>query len=596
MARVAALLLVGLTGFSAPSIASAHERTLLPGVTYERDVQFTPHGPVVLHVVRAPAPSGLYRLRPELGGGAVVGRETVTAIQRRRASEATSVGLNGDLFSFAEGRPSGITLRDGVLVTAPLPGRSSLGIRIDGVLDVRRVALRASWSGSGGPRPLARLNAIPGPGQVALFTPEWGRATPRVPGAIAAVLAPFEPAVPNAALSGVVERLADAALPIPLAPGLAVLVARAAAAELLRAEALPGTSLTLRLRLPPAWDAVTDAIGGGPALVRDGEPVLRVEEAFSWAQLRTRAPRSAVGQRADGGLLLVVTDGRQPGYSVGMTTFELALTMVRLGAVRAMALDSGGSSTLAFDGELLNRPSDGRERAVGSALLLEYRGVYVPPPAEPTLSPNGDGVADEQRLSYTLVVPADVSAELVSPDGSLAHAETQPRAPGRYRVPFPPPPRPVEGLPPAGTSAPLAEGRWTLRVSATDEQGLVSTMRVVFRVNQTLGFLQVAPAVLRLPRARAVATVRWILTRPAQVRLTVETRAGRTVRSIPLGQLEPGRKLAIWDGRLEGGRLARAGAYVVRVSARNALGEVALAQPLVVRPSSPSGRRGRSGH
>ena len=68
---------------------------------------------------------------------------------------------------------------------------------------------------------------------------------------------------------------------------------------------------------------------------------------------------------------MVVVDGRQAGYSVGMTTFEMALTMVRLGAVRAMQLDGGGSSTLAFDGKVLNRPSDGRERPIstGSASI-----------------------------------------------------------------------------------------------------------------------------------------------------------------------------------------------------------------------------------
>ena len=66
-----------------------------------------------------------------------------------------------------------------------------------------------------------------------------------------------------------------------------------------------------------------------------------------------------------------------------------------------MALDSGGSTTMAFDGTLLNRPSDGRERAVSTALMLLYRGVFAPePPAR--VSPNGDGVADTPDLRYRL--------------------------------------------------------------------------------------------------------------------------------------------------------------------------------------------------
>ena len=100
----------------------------------------------------------------------------------------------------------------------------------------------------------------------------------------------------------------------------------------------------------PSWTEVASAVGGGPVLVRDGGPVFRSFEAFGAEHLLPRNPRTAVGQLADGRIVLVVTDGRQPGYSVGMTNFELAQTMVRLGAVRASGLDAGGSSTLAFEG------------------------------------------------------------------------------------------------------------------------------------------------------------------------------------------------------------------------------------------------------
>ena len=159
-----------------------------------------------------------------------------------------------------------------------------------------------------------------------------------------------------------------------------MLVARGAAAAKLIAEAPLGTTVTIRLILQPDWATVPDAIGGGPVLVRDGLPVFRANEAFTTSQIAPRAPRTAVGQLADGRVLLVAVDGRQTGYSVGMTTFEMAQTMIRLGAVRAMALDGGGSTTLAFDGTVLNQPSDGRERPIATALMLFYSGVYAPPP------------------------------------------------------------------------------------------------------------------------------------------------------------------------------------------------------------------------
>ena len=115
-------------------------------------------------------------------------------------------------------------------------------------------------------------------------------------------------------------------------------------------------------------------------IVKDGRLVSRANEAFSTAQLSPHDPRTAVGQRADGKIVMVAVDGRQPGYSAGVTNLELAQAMMQLGAVSASALDAGGSTTMAFDGKLLNSPSDrGGERSVAEALLVSYTGVYVPP-------------------------------------------------------------------------------------------------------------------------------------------------------------------------------------------------------------------------
>ncbi len=139
--------------------------------------------------------------------------------------------------------------------------------------------------------------------------------------------------------------------------------------------------------------------------------MFRANEAFTTQQIAPRHPRTAVGQLADGRILLVAVDGRQAGYSVGMTTFELAQAMARLGAVRAMALDGGGSTTIAFDGTVLNRPSDGRERPISTALMLFYSGVYAPPPAVSVLSPNGDGIAEEQTLAFKVVRPSTVTVD-----------------------------------------------------------------------------------------------------------------------------------------------------------------------------------------
>jgi exopolysaccharide biosynthesis protein len=84
-----------------------------------------------------------------------------------------------------------------------------------------------------------------------------------------------------------------------------------------------------------------------------------------------RHPRSAVAVRADGTVLLVAVDGRQPGHSVGMTLPELTELLVELGGTDALNLDGGGSTTLVLRGRIVNRPSESSgERPVTNALLV----------------------------------------------------------------------------------------------------------------------------------------------------------------------------------------------------------------------------------
>jgi hypothetical protein len=247
-----------------------------------------------------------------------------------------------------------------------------------------------------------------------------------------------------------------------------------------------------------------------------------------------------------------------------------------------MGLDSGGSSTLAFEGALLNRPSSGRERAISTALMLQYFGVYAAPPAQEVVSPNGDGAAEEQRLSFKVVRPSTVTTTLTAPDGSVAFQESLPREPGSYGVAFPPPTADPAQVPPVEPGQ-TAEGRWTLTVDATDDQGLPSSATRRFWVNSTLGFLRIAPARLVLPPRGASATIGWTQSRPARVRITVETPAGIVVRTVAARRFEPGTPAVAWNGRLPSGKLAPGGRYVVRVTATNEVGTVDLSAPLTVR-------------
>jgi hypothetical protein len=573
-----AVILSVLAGlFATP--AQAARSLLMPRVTYERQVQFTSHGPVAIHVLSAPRPGGLWGIKPVLSNGAIVGRERVTAMQRTAMTAATVAGVNGDLFSAADGRPTGVLMQDSVLHSPPSAERSSAGFTADGTMYVDRVRLFGTWQGSGQRRPLT-LNQPPGPNGVSLYTSAWGPATPVLDGVTEAVLAPFPPATPNADLVAPVTEIRPGRGGTAIPPGSAVLVTRGTSAQRLVAEAPAGVNVTVRLRLSPDWSGIVDAIGGGPVLVRQGKPVFRHNELFSTAQL-ARNPRTGVGQLADGRILLVVVDGRQPGYSVGMTNFELAQTLVRLGAVTGMGLDAGGSSTMAFDGTLLNRPSDpGGERAVSEGLFVFYWGIYAAPAAEPVVSPNGDGVAEAQRLSYKVVRPSNVTVDLVGPDRVARRLEEGPKQPGTYTLDW-------TGVAADGTPEP--EGTWRFAVTGVDDQGQSSNAERVFSLNRTLGALRVSPALLRAGARNASLRATFTLTRPARVTASVETSTGAVYAVVARRDLQPGTRTIAWNG-LAGKTVAHTGRYVLRISAANTVGRVDLRAPFLVRKVAPSRR------
>lgn len=96
---------------------------------------------------------------------------------------------------------------------------------------------------------------------------------------------------------------------------------------------------------------VRDGIQFGPVLVANG--VAQVEGSAGWGI----QPRTAIGQREDGVVIMVVIDGRDLTWSLGCTVGDLAEIMLSYGAVNASCCDGGSSSALAYDGAVVNKNS-----------------------------------------------------------------------------------------------------------------------------------------------------------------------------------------------------------------------------------------------
>lgn len=100
-----------------------------------------------------------------------------------------------------------------------------------------------------------------------------------------------------------------------------------------------------------AKNNIKDAVSFGPALIINGKSVTIEGDGGSGLQ-----PRTAIGQTADGKVLLLEVDGRQPLYSLGASIKDIQNILERYGAVNASNLDGGSSTAMYYNGEIINKP------------------------------------------------------------------------------------------------------------------------------------------------------------------------------------------------------------------------------------------------
>lgn len=375
------LLLAGL-GSQPPAASSPEaapgERFIGPGVKVWEIVR--PEGPQVVQIIEVDRREPRIHLGVTLAGGRVLGLETVSVQAAKATTESRYpiAAINGDFFAIArgpyQGMPIGaflISTEEGdEIVRTPYP-RTSLVIGPEGGLDLRIVKWRGTVKRPDGvSRRLDGVNEYRKANTLILFTPRFGDLTHTNPGGIEVYLTPDAlPLRPGVAIKARVRAVQTGAGNAPIAPNGLVLSGAGSGSAFLRG-LKPGDEMRLEVQFDPPLAPGTHIIGGGPRLVSNGQVDLRNERGIltkSFAE--RRHPRTAVGLRDDK-VFLVAVDGRQPGHSVGMSLRELAEQMVALGCTEAMNLDGGGSTTLWVRGQVLNRPSDGRERRVANTLMV----------------------------------------------------------------------------------------------------------------------------------------------------------------------------------------------------------------------------------
>lgn len=330
-------------------------------------------GPWAIHVVRVePGATGV-EVRTIKAGDALVGLEPTSVMADRLAERAGGKALtavNGDFFIYdPPGVPTGLQVKAGELVSPPT-ARPAFAITAEGAFFLGRTELDAGLRlPDGETRRIDAVNRSGGDGLILLnrFAIAGGAAGAGRPGTV--WLRPLDsPTAAGDTVRGVVVTV-DTAPRDPAVAPVRLLPATQGARGL---PAASGDTIRWWTGLGGPPGPVREAVGGIPVLVRDGRNAV-AEAALSAAFADELHPRTAVGWTADGALLLVVVDGRQPGHSEGMSLKELADLMIGLGAAAALNLDGGGSSTLVVRGSVRNRPSGTAERAVANALVVLAR-------------------------------------------------------------------------------------------------------------------------------------------------------------------------------------------------------------------------------
>lgn len=328
------------------------EQLIAPGVIYREITRGRNEGPVKAYVLEVDMKAG-NTLRPVLSNDSVAGVETLSEMAERAQGIAM---INGPYF-MRNGEILGLLKIDKTIVSTPEVTRTSVGVMPDGKL----MFDTASFSGyvelpDGTKVPIDGVNRSRGDSELILYNSYYA----------------FWTLTHGEGMEYTVrgDRVVEVQASNSLIPEGAVVLSASGRSAWLLSGLKAGSRLKIVQSMGAVWDRAVQAVGAGPCLVKDGQIYLTtMGEEFGSDVAGGRAPRTAIGVNKEGKALLVVVDGRRR-TSIGYSLLELAQFMLDMGAVDAMNLDGGGSSEMIVGSQIVNQPSDGRERRLGAGIAV----------------------------------------------------------------------------------------------------------------------------------------------------------------------------------------------------------------------------------
>lgn len=137
-----------------------------------------------------------------------------------------------------------------------------------------------------------------------------------------------------------------------------------------------GKEYSITTDITPKLEGIEEAFQSGGWIVRDGKIIVKEQETLI-GLTTNREPRTLLGITEDQQLLFIVVDGRQKGYSIGLSGREAGELLLQYGCTDGVFLDGGASSTMIVEGQLVNRPSFRlEERKIAHSITIQYNEEY----------------------------------------------------------------------------------------------------------------------------------------------------------------------------------------------------------------------------
>ncbi|MDO4551967.1 MAG: phosphodiester glycosidase family protein [Bacillota bacterium] len=335
--------------------------------------------------------------------------------------------INGDIFNTANGVANGLVVKDGIIRSSESTAYRAVGFKSDGSVVIGSPGLSISASSATNASfslSSMHLNkVVTASSGVVLFSEDFGDATNA---SVATYNVLLQVLQGQASFGGQVTARVTAASSSTGSTGipdgsflLSMAESTTYTGTLSALKSLQvGDVVTFNFQATNSdWYDVVNAVGSYGDLLRSGVNVASSGDA-------TRNPRTALGVKADGSVVLYTVDGRQSGHSIGSSLYSLAYRMMELGCVEAVNLDGGGSTALQviYPGDsalsTVNQPSGGSLRSCGNYIVLVNTAQATGELANLHLYPYDVWALAGAELSFT-VKATDENYYAVSPPSRL---------------------------------------------------------------------------------------------------------------------------------------------------------------------------------